>query len=200
MTGKEDGCGCKVESVRTDYGLQYRDDQLVQKWQSGVSVRKLTENLNKDIIEAALSAANVTQHQWSRSPVYEALTTDELSEAEEIEIRRELDRAGVDVEQLSSDLVSHQTVYRHLKQCLGATKDDSQTPDERRQKAKDTVFALQQRLETVTESTLETLQSAGIADLGETDVLVDLNVVCSDCGRSMGFETAVRDGCSCNNT
>jgi DNA-binding transcriptional ArsR family regulator len=197
MANQRDECGCKIGRVTAEYGMSNVDARLVERWRSGTSVRRLTEELNEDIVESELDAANVGRVEWSRSPVYEALHTDELSDAEEIEIRRELDRAGVDVEQLSSDLVSHQTVYRHLTRCLDASKGDDRTPDERRETAKDTVYALRQRTEIVTESTLDTLQSAGITDLGEVEVLVDLRVVCSDCGRSMDFESAIDDGCNC---
>lgn len=200
MISEQDGCGCKVGRITTEYELPNVNPRLVEGWQSGTSVRKLTEELNKDIIKTELNAANLGQIEWSRSPVYEALHTDELSDAEEIEIRRELNRAGVHAEQLSSDLVSHQTVYRHFTQCLNVSKDDDQTPAERRAKVKDTVYALQQRTEIVTESTIETLQSAGITDLGEIEVLVDLQVVCGDCGHSMDFETAISKGCNCHTT
>jgi hypothetical protein len=197
MTSRREGCGCKLGRVTAEYEVPNDDDRLVERWQNGTSVRRLAEELNKDIVESALDAANVGRVEWSRSPVYEALHTDELSDAEEIEIRRELDRAGVDVERLSSDLFSHQTVYRHLTQCLDASKGDDRTPDERRQSAKDTVYALQQRTEIVTESTIEASRSAGVTDLGETEILVDIGVVCADCGRSMDFESAIDDGCDC---
>jgi hypothetical protein len=199
MTSQRADCSCKVGRIVAEYEVPNVDARLVDRWQSGTSVRRLAEELNKNVVAAELDAANVGHVEWSRSPVYEALHTDDLSDAEEIDIRRELDRAGVDVEQLSSDLVSHQSVYRHLTQCLDASKGDDRTPDERRETAKDTVHALQQRTEIVTESTLEGLQSAGVTDLGETEVLVDLTVLCRDCGRSMDFESAVDDGCDCSN-
>lgn len=197
MTDQRDDCGCKVGRVVTEYGVPYGDARLVERWQDGTSVRRLTEELNETIVESELNAANVGHVEWSATPVYEALHTDELAEAEAIEIRRELDRAGVDVERLSSDLVSHQTVYRHLTRCLDASKSDDRTPEERRETARDTVYALQQRTAIVAESTLETLQSADVTDLGDVEVLVDLQVVCGDCGRSMDFETAIHEGCDC---
>lgn len=200
MTEQEDGCGCKVGRVAAEYELSDVDARLVEGWQGGTSVRRLTEELNERVVAAALDAANVGRAEWRGTPVYEALHTDELTDAEEIEIRRELDRAGVDVEKLSSDLVSHQTVYRHLTGCLDASKDDERTPEERRETARDTVYALRQRTELVTESTLETLRSAGVAELGDVEVLVDLRVVCGDCGRSMDFERAITDGCDCADT
>lgn len=198
MPSQNDGCGCKVGRVTREYGMPNADSRLVDEWQRGTSVRQLARELNEDLIESRLAGASLSNVEWSLSPVYEALHTDELSEAETIEIRRELDRAGVAVEQLSSDLVSHQTVYRHLTGCLDATRSDDRTPDERRESARDTVYALQQRTELVTESTIETLLSAGVADLGDPEVVVDLQVVCGDCGRSMDFETAITDGCDCH--
>lgn len=197
MSDEADRCGCKIGRVTRDYGIPNVDSRLVSEWQNGTSVRQLTEDLNRDVIESELNAANVSQVEWSRTPVYEALQTEDLSEAEEIEIRRELDRAGLDVEQLASDLVSHQTVYRHLTRCLNVSRSDDRTPDDRRENAKDTVHALQRRTEIVTRSTIDALRSAGVTDLGEVDVLVDVQVVCSDCDRSMDFDTAIGEGCNC---
>lgn len=197
MADQENGCGCKFGRVTRGYGTSIDDSRIADKWRNGTSVRELTDELNEEIIESELSAANVDQIGWNLSPIYEALHTDDVSEAEEIEIRRELDRAGVDPEQLSSDLVSHQTVYRHLTECLEASHSDDRTPDDRRENAKDTVHALQHRTEIVTESTLESLRAAGVTDLGETSVLVDIQVVCSDCGRSMSFDDAISNGCDC---
>lgn len=198
MSQQETDCGCKLGRVTTEYGLSDSDLWLTEDWRSGTSVRRLTDELNKDLIESELADANVGHVQWSRTPVYEALHTDELSDAEEIEIHRELERAGVDVDQLSSALVSHQTVYRHLTNCLDVSKDDEQTPTERQEKAKDTVYAMQNRTEVVTESTLKTLESAGVTDLSEFEVLVDLQIVCGGCGCSMDFETAISEGCDCH--
>ena len=200
MSRQTDDCGCKIGRVTTAYELPTVDTDLVDQWRNGTSVRRLTEELNKDIIASELDTANVGNVEWSRTPVYEMLQTDELSDAEEIEIRRELERAGIDVEQLATDLVSHQTVYRHLTDCLDASKGDEQTPDERRDQARNTVHALQQRTELVTQSTRESLQSANITDLGEPEVLVDLQILCHECGQSMDFETAITDGCNCDTT
>lgn len=198
MERYEDECQCKIGRNTAKYGLSNVNARLADEWQTGRSVRRLTKEFNKDMIESALATANINRTEWSRTPVFEALHTDELSKTEEIEIRRELKRAGVDVEQLSTDLVSHQTVYRHLTKCLGVSTDDETTPAERREKAQNTVYALQQRTELVTESTIESLRSANVTDLGDTEVLVDIQVVCNNCGRSMDFETAIRHGCHCD--
>lgn len=196
---ERDDCGCKVDRVTGEYDLAAVDEWLVEEWQDGTSVRKLTEALNEDLVGTRLAAVDADRFEWSRTPVYEALHTDDLDEPEAIEIRRELDRAGIDVEELSSDLVSHQTVYRHLTNCLGASASEEKTPEERRQTARDRVYALQQRTTLVTESTLESLQAADATEIGDPDVLVDIQVVCRDCGRSMDFEHVLTDGCDCSN-
>lgn len=198
MPHQTNNCGCKIGRVTTSYEISNVDTDLVYRWQNGTSVRQLTEDLNKEVIASELDAANVGNIEWSRTPVYEMLRTDELSDAEEIEIRRELERAGIDVEKMAADLVSHQTVYRHLTNCLDASKDDEQNPDERRDQARNTVHALQQRTELVTKSTLETLQSAGVTDLSKIEVFIHLQIVCSECGASMDFETALNEGCNCD--
>ncbi|WP_256300864.1 rod-determining factor RdfA [Haloarchaeobius salinus] len=194
---ERENCGCKVGRVTAEYGRSDVDDWLTAEWQDGTSVRSLTETLNRDLVEAELTAVDVSRFEWSRTPVYEALHTDELAESEVIEIRRELDRAGVDVEQLADRLVSHQTVYRHLTNCLEASGPDEKTTTERSEQARDRIYALQQRTSLVTESTLESLQNAGVTDVGDPEVLVDVRIVCRDCGRSMDLERVLTDGCDC---
>jgi len=200
MESQEEECNCKIGRITTEYDLSDVNRRLVDGWQAGRSIRLLTEEFNKNIIETALRTQNVDQSEWNRTLIYEAVHTDELNKTEAIEVRRELERSGVDVEQLSADMVSHQTVYRHLTNCLKVSKNDEKTPEERREKARDTVYALQQRMELVTESTIESLQSADVTDLGDVEILVDLQVVCNDCGQSMDFETAIQNGCRCSSS
>lgn len=191
-------CSCKIARARDAYDLDQPDPWLVQAWRDGTSVRSLTRSFNEAIIEARLATLDEDGPGWNRLPVYEALKTDDLSSSEAIEVRRELERAGVDPEALEGELVSHQTMYRHLDSCLGASPSDDPTPEERREKARDTVYALQRRTTLVTESTMDTLQSAGITDFGNPDVLVDIQIVCRDCGYATDFESALENGCHCS--
>jgi DNA-binding transcriptional ArsR family regulator len=194
---EEGSCSCKVGRVTAEYGRTNVDEWLIEEWQDGTSIRSLTEEFNKELIESKLSAVGVSRLEWSKTPVYEALHTEELSKPEAIEIQRELERAGVEVEQLTADLVSHQTVYRHLKNCLGASGPDEKTAEERREQARNRVYALQQRASLVTESIVESMQTAGVTDVGDPEVLVDVRVVCRDCGQSMDFDQVLTDGCGC---
>lgn len=191
------GCNCKVSRARDRYDIDADDATLVADWQDGTSVRSLARTFNEALIDARLQSVDGSSVAWNRLPVYEAVKTDDLDQSDVIEVRRELERVGVDPDELEADLISHQTMYRHLTSCLNATATTEATPEDRREKARDTVYALQRRTTIVTESTMETLQSAGITDIGDPDVLVDVQIVCRECGRSMDFETALADGCNC---
>lgn len=188
---------CKVGRLSHKYGIADMNDRLRAKRREGRSVRKLAKDFNKELVTNTLISADVRQARWDHTLIYEALHTDERSEPEEIEIKRELERSGIDVDELSSDFVSHQTMYRHVGECLEVSPEDTRTPEDRRSKVKETVFALQQRTELVTESHLESLKSAGATDLEEFDVVLDLHVVCATCQNPMSLETAITDGCSC---
>lgn len=193
-------CGCKVGEIASAYGLLDADTWLVEEWTDGTSVRSLTKQFNEDVIGATLRANVASSLEWSRTPVYEALHEDSLTESETIEIRRELERAGISPDDLAADLVSHQTIYRHLTNCLDATYSNEKTPEERRENARRTVYALQQRTAMVTASTIDSLQSAAVTSIGDPDVLVEITIVCRGCGRTMDFERALEDGCDCPDT
>lgn len=126
--------------------------------------------------------------------------TDDLSESRTIEIRRDLQREGVDVDELESALISHQTLHRHFTDCLDASKDGSIGPTEKLDTARDTVFSLQERTHQVIESTISDLRDAGLIDVGEPEVIINIQVVCENCGRSMDFESTLSDGCDCTTT
>jgi len=81
MTSERVDCSCKVGRVTEEYDLSEMNARLVDDWQAGTSVRRLAEELNEGVVQSALTAANVGQVEWSRTPVYEALHTDELSDA-----------------------------------------------------------------------------------------------------------------------
>ena len=192
------GCNCKVSRARDRYDIDADDATLVADWQDGTSVRSLARTFNEALIDARLESVDGSSVAWNRLPIYEAVKTDDLDQSDVIEVRRELEFVGVDPGELESDLISHQTMYRHLKSCLDATASTDATPEDRREKARDTVYALQRRTTLVTESTIETLQSADVTDIGDPDVLVDVRIICRECGQSMDFETALADGCNCD--
>lgn len=191
-------CTCKVGRLTDSHGLEEIDDWLVADWQSGTSVRDLTAAFNEELVESHLANADVSLLDWDPTRVIEALDANSDTDAEGIEAQRALERAGFDPDALESDRVSHQTIYRHLTDCLDASVDAELDDDERLENTRETVFALQRRTELVTNSRLESLDAAGVTDLGDPEAIVDIQVVCRDCGESMAFDSALAESCNCD--
>ena len=196
MSERPTNC-CKVGRIAHEDDIEEWTADLVSDWQDGTSLRSLANRFNKRVIDVALDNAASTQSEWIREPIYDLFLGGTTDQSNEIEIRRELQRAELDVDGLKSDLISHQTLYRHFTQCLDESKDTSRSSSARLESARDTIFSLQRRTQQVTESTISNLRQAEIVDIGDSDVIVDIQVVCEKCGRSMDVETTLSEGCDC---
>ena len=161
-------------------------------------MRDLAERLNVAVVRSALADTTLGASTYEAEAVYRRLVGDETSAGRRTATRRRLEGAGVDVEALTDDFVSHQTVHTHLRDCAGATYDDERTAEERLSSAADTVFALQGRTEAVTRQTVESLRAAGAVSAGEVDVFVDVTVTCRECGRGRSVGDFLQEGgCPC---
>jgi hypothetical protein len=112
------------------------------------------------------------------------------------EVRRQLERDGVDLDSVESDFVSHQAIHTYLREHRGAeleTEEESRIEKETR-----TIRRLQGRISVVTESGLTRLSNAGDVTIGDFEVLTDVQVYCSDCGSQYeAVELIERGGCDC---
>jgi hypothetical protein len=105
---------------------------------------------------------------------------------------------GIDVDRLLERFVSHQTVYRHLGNCLEveqqATSISVETEDER-------INALQNRAEAVISDSLRRLQADDEIAVGDVEVLVNFRVLCESCGSLEDVSTVLQDqGCDCRHS
>lgn len=197
-----DGCGCKVERVAERYELTRIDDALVTRWlgegSERYSLRRLETYVNERILESAIADSTMTVLDGDVAHLYERLTDGSVSAGQRAETENYLKRAGVNVERVRNDFVSHQTVHTHLRECLGTTRERTRDPESRVEKANQTVLALQNRMRLVTEETIGRLTQADILSLDSFDVYVDTTVVCGDCDRPLPFsELLERGGCRC---
>lgn len=197
----EPSCGCKVGRVTERRGLADLRADLRARWTAEddrASVRDLAERVNVAVVRSALADASLGASEYEAEAVYRLLAGDETSAGRRTAARRRLERGGVDVDTLTDDFVSHQTVHTHLRDCAGATYDDDRTDEERLSTAADTIFALQGRTEAVTRRTVESLRDAGVVDVGEVDVYVDVTVTCRNCGRGRSVDSFLNEGgCPC---
>jgi hypothetical protein len=189
---------CKVGRTATGYGLDGLDEELAERWAGdgeSVGVRELAADVNRSVLAASMREAGLSPLEGEPENLLRLLTDGEVPESRRLETRRRLEREGVDVDAVLSDTVSHQTVYNHLRDCLGVSKGSDGDRLERRGS---TLYALRSRTETVTRETLASLRDGGELDIGEFDVIVDVRVVCESCGRSRELGALLEDrGCDC---
>jgi DNA-binding transcriptional ArsR family regulator len=197
--GSSDGISacCKVGRTASAYGLDGLDEALATGWRGddSVGVRELASRVNRRVFAAAMREAGLSPLDGEPENLLRLLTDDDVPGSRRLDTRRRLEREGVDVDGVLEDTVSHQTVYNHLRDCLGVSKG---TDEDRLERRGSTLYALKNRTETVTRETLASLRDGGEIDLGEFDVIVDVRVVCESCGRSHELSTVLDEaGCGC---
>lgn len=177
------GTQSKVSRVMKKYELDGLGEELEARWlatdERGMSLRDLAEFFNKQVLEAALEQSELSLLNTDIEAVYSSLTDENVSAGERTRMERRLERSGVDVEAVTSDFVTHQTVYTYLRNHREVSQPE-ECLDEKRAKAVERIQKLQNRTAAVTENTLESLQRDDLAPDGEFDVLVDVQVVFED--------------------
>jgi S-adenosylmethionine:diacylglycerol 3-amino-3-carboxypropyl transferase len=198
----EEGSGSpsnKVDRVVEEYGLVDLGDELEARW-LGVegdqsSTRELADLFNRRVLAAAVDRSDAFTFTGNVDELYRGLTAEDGSDS--MLIRSRLEQHGVDVDAVTEDFVSHQTIYRYLKNHREVERPE-QSAEERQENAVETVQRLRGRTTAVAERTVETLARNGVLDVGEFSVLNDVQVLCEDCGRSYDVTAFLeRGGCRC---
>ncbi|MEM4780418.1 MAG: hypothetical protein QXG03_02465 [Halalkalicoccus sp.] len=191
----------KVGRVIEKYGLDELGAELEARWtgEQGeeMSLRALADLFNQRVLEAAMEAAGMRSLDGEVENRYRLLTGDDVSAGMTEQARRDLDRAGVPIEDVESDFVSHQTIYTYLTEHRGASHPSNveRTPEERREREREKIGALITRTTVVTEDSIERLANGEALSGGISDVFVDVQVTC---GRSMAATAFIEDGgCGC---
>lgn len=198
MTGDPDSdCNCKLGRVAVEYGLD-PDDRLVARWiEDRESTRALAEWFNKRVLERALLEAGLSPRDGEVGNIYRLLTDEAVTSGTRIETRADLEREGVPVDAVESDFLSHQTVYNHLTDCLGASLPESDA-EGRRSEAVSKLGALESRTEAVATDTISRLENADALTVGEFEVLVSVTVTCRECHSQYPVrELLTGGGCDC---
>lgn len=195
-SGRDPQC-CKVGRTIESYGLSGMDEDLIDRWTGRTgekySLRDLERYFNERVLSAALWEADVDPLEGEVTNLYELLSSDDSGE---VQARRRLEREGVDVERVTTDFVSHQAIHNHLRKCRNVELE--RDPNDRIDKARDTVAGLRNRLIAVTENTLRRLDRSGAISLGEFSVFVNVQITCEECGKYYTVSELLDErGCTC---
>lgn len=189
----------KIDRTIQKYGIEGLGDELERRWlgdeREKESTRDLAEYFNKEVLSEVVRESETSTLSGNVDEVYRALM--ERSEMDSTLVRSRLEQSGIDVEEVTSDFVSHQTVYRYFKDHREVERSDL-SPKERRESAIETIQRLRGRTTAVTEQTVSNLENNDVISVGEFSVLNDLQVLCEGCGQSYGVAPFLEQGgCEC---
>lgn len=202
--GKPEGqpCDCKVGTVAAEYGLDDIHTELHQEWTSedSQSVRELATQFNQRVLRVAYADTGQLPIDGEISNIYRVLTEEDVDSGSRIRAREQLRQAGVAIDDVEGKFISHQTLYRHLVNCLDASVEtEEKTDDERIEDWEKRLLALQNRTTNVTERAIHQLAKSDSVAVGSFDVLLELNVLCEDCGDFFTLEEFLQErACDCH--
>lgn len=197
--GLELDCNCKVGELIEEYNLTNINDDLVTRWTGRrgeeESVRTLAHHFNCQLLRSEMRAVNMELVEGRVENLHELLTDDDRLDAVQMEARSTLDGAGIDVDRLEDRFLSHQTMYRHLKNCLDAEKQRNiLTVD----KERDRIHSVQNRAEVIVDDSVSRLRNGDKLDLDEFEVLINFRVTCENCGALHDVTNLIdAGGCEC---
>ncbi|MFB6353317.1 MAG: rod-determining factor RdfA [Halobacteriales archaeon] len=200
--GERRGNVSKVARLIDEYDLGDAGEELEARWlgEDGdrSSLRALADRFNQWLLEAATADADVSFLDGEVENLYRLLTDDDVSRGQRTRARRTLERWGVDPERLEADFVSHQAMHTYLTKHRGVERPSDGDDADRIERRSETIQRLRNRLTAVTERTIEDLRDAGHLAVDEYDVLVEVSVLCTGCGRYYDAnELLAAGGCEC---
>lgn len=189
----------KVGRVIDERELSGVAEELVTRWtgEAGerASLRELARFFNERVLGAALADAGADP-TGDPSRLYRILTGEEGSAGDRTDLRNRLERAGVDVDAVESDFVSHQTVHTFLTDHLDVEYHEDRRPQ--LQKDRERIDRLESRLAAVADDVVARSGDAGRIRVGDPDVLVETRVLCAECGNDYTLQGLLdREGCGC---
>ncbi|PCR92615.1 hypothetical protein CP557_05120 [Natrinema ejinorense] len=184
-----------------EYDLEEWGDRLEAEWigdgTERTSLRDLATEFNQAVLRAAVHDAGPSTLDTDIESLYRTLTDDDASRSDAVRKRRDLERSGVDIDDVTSDFVTHQTVYTYLTNVRDASLPEEDS-DDRVERKKETVQRLAGRTQVITESTLEELSNADEITDRNYEVFVDVRTICGNCGADYPIADLLdQGGCDC---
>ncbi len=176
--------GSKLSRLIDHYSFEELGNRLEDYWLAGsddrYSLRELAEYVNHELLRTVMRNAGMDPLDGEVENTYRLLTADDVSTGTRTQTRRRLQRAGINTEALEADFVSRQAVHTYLTKDRGV----SYTPSNENPVTKEatTIQGFKRRLKATVQSKLDRLRTANEVTLGEFEVLVDMRVLCKDCG------------------
>ncbi|MFC6888817.1 rod-determining factor RdfA [Halorubrum trueperi] len=193
----------KVARLVDEHDLAGVGDELEARWTATGddhwSLRDLAAEFNRELVGERLQAAGLRPSDSEIETIVQWLTGAEVGAAERTQLRRRLEREGVDVDALDRDVVTYQAIRSYLRDYRGAEYE--RASGDRTETVADAIQKLRGRLSSVAETKLEQLRETSHLSLGEFHVMVDVGVYCTECDSRYGIVQLLdAGGCDCGET
>jgi hypothetical protein len=199
---------CKVDRVRAAYDISPPlrtggglDEYLVARWlgknnNESTGLRTLAEWFNKQLLKKVYREHGRSDSSVRINSEYNALQKDEIPAHEREELISELADGGIDGEAIKENFISKSTLSRHLKNCLGATKQLSNSETEwELDRIRITTNTYRSHLESALQSLDNKKKITGIED---SELQIQAYLSCSECPTRVTVETAYEQGYVCS--
>lgn len=191
----------KVGRLIETYELDGMAEELAHYWRGeGVerhSLRALATHFNQALVRSAMVEADLNPLDGEAENSYALLTESETTSGAQRKAERRLERAGVDVDALRRDFVSHQAIHTYLTDVRGLDYDGESGADDVEAKIA-TVQRLIGRTRSVSETVVGGLVRSGVVDVGTYDVTADVQITCRECNSQYDLTIFLRRGhCDC---
>lgn len=191
----------KVGRVIADRNLDGLGEELERYWtgegDEQRSLRELADYFNRRLLESRLAQSGVQSLEGEVENTYRLLTDDDVSAGARTDAETALEHSGIDVDQLRREFVSHQAIHTYLTEY----RDVEYAENRNRDRIATTVQSLRRlinRLTAVAETNLHSLDDADWITVGDVDVMVDVQVLCADCGTQYDVVDLLQaGGCDC---
>jgi hypothetical protein len=168
--------------VIDQYELAGLDDEIVRRRQKeDESLRALAEFVNTRLLKRAIEHHADRDVLADATSIYTQLTNGDDA-GKTAEIRERLTTAGIPVDEVTDNFVSHQTVRSHLNTCLDIETGRSQATDI--DDVENLIEWARTRDEEIIERALSRLRESGELNIGEPNVIHSIRVICEECGQS----------------
>ncbi|MBB6646832.1 rod-determining factor RdfA [Halobellus ruber] len=200
MADEPDPTRSKVGRLIDEYGMTGLGQELEARWlgrgHEEQSLRSLADWFNERLLGRRLAAAGHDPLDGEAANLYRLLSDADVTAGSRVDAEATLEEYGIDVETLRREFVSHQAIHTYLTDFRGASKDRS--AGDRSESVRGTIQRLRSRLVAVAENNLDHLRSVGDLTIGEFTVLLEVQVLCEDCGASYPITELIdRGGCDC---
>jgi hypothetical protein len=193
----------KVQSVIEKRDLGDLVAELEQRWHGDGfeehSTRELADFFNRTIVRQAIRSTGSIPLEGEVENFYRLLTDGEVRSGSAMQARDRLGEYGIDPTELEADFVSHQTMYRFLKNVRDIdTSSETKSLAEMISTTQESLRRLNSRTQAVVTRNIDQLNKREEFTVGDFDVFVNVQVACNDCGTTGDvIQLLDENGCEC---